>query len=909
MTSSPHRMPSAPGTDGSKRDDPRDMILESMSQGVAVWDADLKLVAFNQRYVELMQYPPGFMRRGISYVTAIRHLAERGQFGPIADMDDYLRSRAKGALEKAAQRHERALPDGRILEVQRRRMPTGGFVTTFTDITEVKRAEEEVERKSALLSATLNVMNQGLVIYDADQRLQLFNEAYLRMFSFPPGFVTLGMTYEQVLSYLLMQQEAHTAESGREAIRKRLESARQRKPHTNVHRRNNGMHIAVNRVPLPDGGFVITFADITPELKSAEEVRKTSAFLKATLDNMLQGICVYDKEFTIVNLNRRFLEIYDLPEEVARIGANYRDIVSFRARRGDYGPGDPEALIVRRFARHEDPDLRHYEHTLPGSGRRVMMLRNPLAESGYVVTVTDVTEQRRAEQEIERQARLLRATFEAVPQGISVYDGNYRLVAYNTRYVEMFGFPPGFIRPGISREQVIRHHVEQGEYGDGNVEDILRSKMESAALNEHYRNEYVRPNGTALSIRREPMPDGGCVLTFSDVTRRQAREVRLKESEERYALAMKGSNEGLWDWDVARGEVYLSPRVREIANLDFMPTRIPAGRWLTFIHPDDIATYRAAVRAHFRGQTEFFQCEYRIRGRDDVYRWVLDRGLALRGPDGRAHRIAGSIGDISARKDAEQRIVEAKEAAELASRAKTDFLANISHELRTPLNAIIGFSEVMRDGLFGPVAIPRYQGYLNDIHASGSHLLCLINDILDVAKAESGKMELNEEAIDVGRAIEGCIRLMQERAFQAKVAIDVQVEPNLPLLWADQRKVRQIVLNLLSNSVKFTPEGGRVAIAAAAGADGLALTVTDTGIGIAAQDVSKALSPFGQVDSSLARKHEGTGLGLPLSKALIEAHGGMLVLESQVGAGTRVSVTFPLSRLRPAAPAAAVTGT
>jgi PAS domain S-box-containing protein len=742
-------------------------------------------------------------------------------------------------------------------------------------------------------------MNQGLVIYDADQRLQLFNEAYLRLFAFPPGFINLGMTYEQVLSHLLSQQGIFSQDALSKAIQRRIEGARKGESHRNLHRRKNGTCISVNRVPLPDGGFVITFADVTAELNATDEAIKTSALLKATQDNMLQGICVYDKEFTIININRRFLDLYDLPESVAHIGANFRDIVAFRAERGDYGPGDLKELTNKRFARHQDSLLRHFEQELPGD-RRVLMLRNPLAEGGYVVTSTDVTDQRQAEHEIQRQAALLRSTFEAVSQGITVYDRDFRLIAHNSRYVEMFGFEPGFIHPGISREDVIRHHAERGEYGSGNIEDIVRSKMESVRRNEHYRNEYVRPNGVALSISREPMPDGGCVITFTDVTRGRTREERLKESEERYALAMKGSNEGLWDWDITKNEVYLSPRIREIANLEFMPPRIPAGRWLTFIHPDDVGHYRAAVRSHFRGQTEFLQCEYRIRGKDNNYRWVLDRGLALRGANDRVHRMAGSIGDISSRKEAERRVVEAKEAAELASRSKTEFLANISHELRTPLNAIIGFSEVMRDGLFGPVENVRYKEYLRDIHESGTHLLCLINDILDVAKAEAGKIELNEENVDIASAIDGSIRLVQDRALQAGIALSADLQAGLPMLWADLRKLRQIVLNLLSNSIKFTPRGGRVSVTASADAQrGMVLTVADTGIGIAIHDIAKVLSPFGQVDSSLSRKHEGTGLGLPLSKALAEAHGGTLLLESRIGEGTRVTVLFPIARLRP----------
>jgi len=204
----------------------------------------------------------------------------------------------------------------------------------------------------------------------------------------------------------------------------------------------------------------------------------------------------------------------------------------------------------------------------------------------------------------------------------------------------------------------------------------------------------------------------------------------------------------------------------------------------------------------------------------------------------------------------------------------------------------------------------RYKEYLRDIHESGTHLLCLINDILDVAKAEAGKIELIEESVDIERTLESCIRLIQDRALQAGVAVIMDMKPNLPGLWADQRKIRQIILNLLSNSIKFTPHGGRIIVTATVDAEkGMILTVTDTGIGIAAQDIPKVLSPFGQVDSSLSRKHEGTGLGLPLSKALVEAHGGTLLLESQVGKGTHVVVAFPITRLRPPAFSVVSTGT
>jgi len=241
----------------------------------------------------------------------------------------------------------------------------------------------------------------------------------------------------------------------------------------------------------------------------------------------------------------------------------------------------------------------------------------------------------------------------------------------------------------------------------------------------------------------------------------------------------------------------------------------------------------------------------------------------------------------------------AKEEAETASRAKSEFLANTSHELRTPLNAIIGFADILVAQKFGPLGHARYVGYAVDIRDSGHHLLDVINDVLDLSKVEYGKLELNEEPVDVAEVVEACLRLIRTRAEAAQLRLDCALGDGLPALRADTRRLKQILLNLLSNAVKFTPAGGRVLLTAESTAEGFRLAVSDTGIGIADADLEKALSPFGQVDSSLARRYQGTGLGLPLSKAMVELHGGRLAIESRVGIGTTVSILLPPERLLP----------
>ncbi len=246
---------------------------------------------------------------------------------------------------------------------------------------------------------------------------------------------------------------------------------------------------------------------------------------------------------------------------------------------------------------------------------------------------------------------------------------------------------------------------------------------------------------------------------------------------------------------------------------------------------------------------------------------------------------------------------EARHRAEEANLAKSRFLATMSHELRTPLNAILGFSEVMKGELFGPHAVPAYKGYSDDIHSSGQHLLALINEILDLSRVEAGRYELKEDAVSLPGLIEDCRHLLTMRARKREIAIIEATEPDLPRVWADERAMRQIVLNLLTNAIKFTPQGGQVSIKVGwTGAGGQYVSIKDTGPGIPEEEIPIVLSSFGR--GTLAQKNadEGSGLGLPIVKGLIELHGGTFTIRSKVREGTEVIVIVPPSRVMDALP-------
>ncbi|MFN0044096.1 MAG: PAS-domain containing protein, partial [Alphaproteobacteria bacterium] len=510
--------------------------------------------------------------------------------------------------------------------------------------------------------------------------------------------------------------------------------------------------------------------------------------------------------------------------------------------------------------------------------------------------VTDVTEFKRQEAALGKRTAYLETLIENLDHGAVLFDENLATAASNARYSEILGLPSEFSKPGITLEAIFQFRAWRGDYGPGDPAALAADRIQRIRELDHFMHEDTLPDGRIVKLANIKLPRGGMVATVVDVTARRKVEADRQSSEAYFRMMANSAPVMVWACDEAGQITFLNRRWLEFRGGSLEQEL--AHPWADIVHPDDAANFFAAFdEAISTRQTH--TCEYRLRRHDGQYRWIISTAVPRVDGGGALAGFIGSALDITDRKRDEDMLRQAKDQAVAASRTKSELLANMSHELRTPLNAIIGFSEIMRDEMFGSLGHVSYQEYAHDIHESGKHLLTLINDILDVSKAEAGKIELDEELVEVRLVIETCVRLVKARAEASNLALEIRLPGSPPKLFADERRVKQIFLNLLSNAVKFTLPGGRVHVDAIQRADGsLALTVNDTGIGIAPEDLPRVLAPFGQAESGLNRKYEGTGLGLTLTKALVELHGGELEIDSVKGVGTKVSAVFPAARVR-----------
>ena len=389
----------------------------------------------------------------------------------------------------------------------------------------------------------------------------------------------------------------------------------------------------------------------------------------------------------------------------------------------------------------------------------------------------------------------------------------------------------------------------------------------------------------------------GIVGVVTDVTRQIETEDQLRSALDVFRVLTEEANDLICRHNLSMGILYCSPAITRILGYD--PSEMLGSSFMSIMNEEDIPAVNKLHRELLVPGTSK-SLTIRLRHQDGRELWIESMCRSVGDPiTGRVHEIVTVSRDVTERKLAEIEINRARETAESANRTKSRFLATMSHELRTPLNAIIGFSDMIKSELFGPLPV-RYREYSELIHESGTLLLDLINDILDMSKIEAGKFELSIEDFDAVESIATCARLMKNKAEQSGLTMHVDTPAPAPVK-ADQRAVQQILLNLAANAIKFTPRGGKITLSARDCGDHVAIRVTDTGVGIAASDLSRLGRPFEQVTQDTNLSKAGTGLGLALVRSLAQLHGGELMINSQVGRGTAVTVLLPKEKVAVAA--------
>ena len=668
--------------------------------------------------------------------------------------------------------------------------------------------------------------------------------------------------------------------------------------------------------------------EIEARAQTEAALRESEYTLRSALAGMSGGFFMTDRNMKVLAFNEQLVDLYQLPPDIFTVGSDLTETIRWRARRGDYGPGDIEQLVELRIGSY-DKDLEPvYEDPLP-DGRIMEGYRSRTADGSTVVVLNDVTDRKRAEQKLRESEGFLQSVLATSQQGYWHIDQDKRTVSVNESLCLMLGYeaeeilgktPMDFILPG--QEEELKERINLRETQGRRTYPMEFLRKDGAVM-------HAVVHATALYGSEGQLT--GSFAFLSDVTELHSQQQKLLDSERRLKRILDASPIAVGISDLKNGRIlFANQRCADLFGYEHVGDLMGQ---TTLDHWCDIQQ-RDIFREIMQRDGRVASREMRMRDLDDNEYWVLTSWDPIRhegsdcilfwaydvtelknaqvnllslneelhheAEDRRKAQIALQDAMAHLEERVRERTLELEQEmkrADYANRTKTEFLNNMSHELRTPLNAVIGFSDMMMNEFLGPMENETYKEYARDIHDSGNYLLSIINDILDVSRIEAGTMELEETTFDLAEAIGACVEMIHVRAAERLLKVRTEVAPDLPLLLADNRRIKQILLNLLSNAMKFTPQGGVITVRAYL-EEGICLSVTDTGIGIDEENINTVLEPFGKVESAMVRQHEGIGLGLPIVKAMVEQHGGELEIDSCLGEGTTVRMRLPKGRIQ-----------
>jgi len=737
-----------------------DVVLDTLPVGIAIVDANMRIALMNPAFHESLDLPPDSIPPGTTVEDAVRAAAHRGVYGP-GDPEAQIAAVLAADRSRAGRLRRRTF-HGRSFDLHSTPLPGGGYVVCALETTSLIATRDEAQRALTQTNTALATLQLGLAAFSATGSLLFANPRFSELLSLPPELVRPGAQFSALLDIMASRDEFAGAEG--EAFVAALRSSDRSRPSVTRRNRGNGQVIDVTSDPLPDGGWTMAVTDVTPLVRAEDEASRRARALNAILEAIPHGICVYGPDHRVTMFNRAYTEV--MAGAPLAVGDTRLDVIRRRAIAGEYGDGDPEQIAAQQAALDVNrPQMRRRRRS---NGIVIDVRTAPLPTGGFISVVTDISPLTAAEDELSRRAEEMAAMLASIRHGVLLWGADRRLIASNAVVAELMNHPPGLLTPGRSQDEILDSMERRGNFGEGPAAQAVPEGLRQRDRSTNYVRTVPSQSGRVIEIRSDPIPGGGWVSTYTDVTE--------------------------------------------------------------------------------------------------------------------THRT-------------EEELRRAKEAAETANQAKSRFLATMSHELRTPLNSVIGFSDALLRDAANPTPA-RVTEFAHQINESGRNLLNLINIILDVARIEAGRFDLASDTVDVGRLLRTAVRQADAAAQAAEVTLTTELPADLPSLRGDERRLAQVLRHLLSNAVKFTEIGGTVTVGARLETDGdLLIFVRDTGIGIPEQDLDRVFEPFTQLDSTLARRYQGSGLGLYVSRALVAGHGGRLSLLSRAGEGTTAEIRLPASQL------------
>ena len=604
-----------------------------------------------------------------------------------------------------------------------------------------------------------------------------------------------------------------------------------------------------------------------------------------------QGLAAFGADDALVLFNTWFAELLGLPRTALHRGLTLPDLLwALRDANASGDSGLDAFLAVQATVDRRQP---HDARLARPDGNVLAIASDPLADGGWTITVTEVSRLAKGEDEAHRRIAMLDALLESIPHGICVYGPDKRVRMFNQAYQNVMAGAE--VAVGDHLEDVIARRLAGGEFGPPGAADAYSQSDERDFSRWHVRPRRRRPNGNFVDVRSAPLPDGGHVSVVTDVTQLALAEAVLADHAMEMETMLTHSRHGVILWSADQTLVASNSVAAEVLD-------VPARMLVRGLRGVDLLQFVKDGGAFGVGAEAEAYLETQLAHDRSVP--LTTQRVTAKGKAVEVQSIPMPSGgyvvtytDVTELRRAEQELRVAMDAAEEANAARARFLATMSHELRTPLNSVIGFSDtLMRDrGTTEPAQVREYS---EDINTAGKRLLMLINNMLDVARIEAGRFDLGTDRIDIRRMVQSCLRQHRAPAAAADIELFEALPAALPLVRGDERRMQQVMVNLLSNAVKFTEPGGTVTVGAEIDELGdLVLSVSDSGIGIPADQIANVFEPFTQIDSGLSRRFEGTGLGLYFSRALVQAHGGVLSLRSLVGEGTTAEIRIPGRRL------------